>query len=46
MEQLFVHSPMGSGMFRTEAQILEFVQGLEIVSPGYRKEPKLELCDQ
>lgn len=45
MEELFIHSPMGSGVFRTERQILEFVDGLEIMPPGPGKEPKLELCD-
>ncbi len=45
MEDLFIHSPMGSGKFRTERQILEFVDGLEIMPPGPGKEPKLELCD-
>ncbi|MFE5563366.1 SAM-dependent methyltransferase [Amycolatopsis japonica] len=45
MEDLFVHSPMGSGMFRTERQILEFVDGLEIMPPGPGAQPKLELCD-
>ncbi len=45
MEDLFLHSPMGSGMFRTEQQILRFVDGLEIVPPGPGEEPGLELCD-
>ncbi|WP_329056222.1 SAM-dependent methyltransferase [Amycolatopsis sp. NBC_01488] len=45
MEDLFIHSPMGSGKFRTERQLLEFVNGLEIMPPGPGKEPKLELCD-
>ncbi|MGW4528988.1 SAM-dependent methyltransferase [Amycolatopsis sp. NPDC004378] len=45
MEELFIHSPMGSGKFRTERQLLEFVDGLEIMPPGPGKEPKLELCD-
>jgi SAM-dependent methyltransferase len=45
MEQLFIHSPMGSGRFRTEREILAFVEGLEIISPGLDKEPGLALCD-
>jgi hypothetical protein len=36
---------MGSGVFRTERQILEFVDGLEVMPSGPGKEPKLELCD-
>lgn len=34
MEDIFVHSPMGSGMFRTGAQIMEMIEGLELVEPG------------
>jgi SAM-dependent methyltransferase len=34
MEDVFVHSPMGTGLFRTRAQILEMFPGLELVSPG------------
>ena len=34
MEDVFVHSPMGSGMFRTEAQIWRCSTGLELVEPG------------
>lgn len=41
MEELFVfvHSPMGSGRFRTAAQILSFVDGLEFVRPARTKRP-------
>jgi hypothetical protein len=45
MEELFVQSPMGSGMFRTRKQILEFVDGCEVVAPSPDKKPDLELCD-
>ncbi|MGH3623429.1 MAG: SAM-dependent methyltransferase [Sciscionella sp.] len=45
MEELFLHSPMGSGMFRTQSQILAFVDGLEIVPPSPDKGPELEVCD-
>jgi SAM-dependent methyltransferase len=45
MEQLFMHSPMGSGRFRTEREILAFVDGMEIMPPGLGKKPGLELCD-
>jgi len=38
MEEVFIHSPMGSGAFRTRAQIESMLQGLELVEPG------LELC--
>lgn len=33
-EQAFLHSPMGSGTFRTHAQLLELFDGLELVEPG------------
>jgi hypothetical protein len=34
MEEIFVHSPMGSGVFRTRAQIESMLRGLELVEPG------------
>jgi hypothetical protein len=34
MEEMFVHSPMGSGVFRTRAELLELFEGLEFVKPG------------
>jgi hypothetical protein len=34
MEDIFVHSPMGSGVFRTRAQIEGMLAGLELVEPG------------
>ncbi len=34
MEDLFVHSPMGSGVFRTRAEIEGLFPGLEMVDPG------------
>ena len=39
MEDKFVHSPMGSGRFRTSAEIQAMFPGLEMVEPG------LVLCD-
>lgn len=39
MEDALVHSPMGSGRFRTRAQLLALFSGLELVEPG------LVLCD-
>jgi hypothetical protein len=45
MEDVFIHSPMGSGMFRTKEQLLEFVPGLEIIPPGPGREPDIELSD-
>ncbi len=38
MEDVFVHSPMGSGVFRTRAEIEGMFAGLEMVTPG------VELC--
>lgn len=34
MEDVFVHSPMGSGVFRTRAEIQGMFPGLEMVEPG------------
>ena len=45
MEELFMHSPMGSGRFRTAKEILAFVDGLELMPPGPGQEPALALCD-
>jgi hypothetical protein len=34
MEAVFLHSPMGTGRFRTRDEILAMVPGLELVEPG------------
>lgn len=34
MEQVFIHSPMGSGRFRTRAEIQGLFPGLDMVDPG------------
>jgi hypothetical protein len=34
MEQVFVHSPMGSGWFRTRAEIEGMFSGLDLIEPG------------
>ncbi|MBS2964657.1 SAM-dependent methyltransferase [Actinocrinis puniceicyclus] len=34
MEEMFVHSMMGSGTFRTRAELEELFDGLEMVDPG------------
>lgn len=34
MEQIFVHSPLGSGWFRTRDEIQVMLPGLELVDPG------------
>ncbi|MEU4288560.1 SAM-dependent methyltransferase [Kribbella sp. NPDC026596] len=39
MEDKFVHSPMGSGVFRTRDQLLELFPDQELIPPG------LALCD-
>ncbi|TDO47572.1 S-adenosyl methyltransferase [Kribbella sp. VKM Ac-2571] len=39
MEDKFIHSPMGSGRFRTRAELMEFFPDQELVAPG------LVLCD-
>ena len=33
-EEAFLHSPMGSGTFRTQVELLELFDGLELVEPG------------
>ncbi len=45
MEQVFLHSPMRSGVFRTRAQIHGFLPGLEVVPPGPDRPGDVELCD-
>ena len=40
MENVFLHSPLGSGTFRTADQILAMMPGLDLVDPG------LTLCVQ
>lgn len=34
MEEIFLHSPMGSGLFRTRAEIEGMFPGLELIEPG------------
>jgi len=34
MENKFIHSPMGSGWFRTHAELTELFPGLDMVDPG------------
>jgi SAM-dependent methyltransferase len=45
MEQVFLHSPMRSGWFRTRAEITGFLPGLELVPPGPGRAGELEVCD-
>jgi SAM-dependent methyltransferase len=45
MEQVFLQSPMGSGVFRTRAQITGFLPGLQLLPPGVGRPGELELCD-
>ncbi len=35
MEAVFVHSPLGSGVFRTKSEILAMLPGLELIDPGF-----------
>ncbi|MGB9278524.1 MAG: SAM-dependent methyltransferase [Pseudonocardiaceae bacterium] len=34
LEQVFVHSPLGSGWFRTRAEIAAMLAGLDLIDPG------------
>ncbi len=52
MEQVFLHSPMGSGVFRTRAEIEGMFPGLELVEPGLTRcadwwpdGPRIKLLD-
>ena len=45
MEELFIHSPMGSGKFRTKAELMEFLPGLDIVEPGPGMTREIVLSD-
>jgi len=45
MEQVFLHSPMRSGWFRTREEIARFLPGLEVVPPGPGRNGELEVCD-
>ena len=45
MEDVFIHSPMGSGRFRTKEQLRAFLPGLEIIPPGPGKPADYELSD-
>lgn len=45
MEEIFLHSPMRSGMFRTAAQITAFLPALDIIAPGPGRAGTIELCD-
>jgi SAM-dependent methyltransferase len=45
MENVFIHSPMGSGRFRTKAELMKFIPGLEIIPPGPGMEPDIVLSD-
>lgn len=45
MEELFIHSPMGSGRFRTREQIRALLPGLDVLPPGPNRPADVELCD-
>lgn len=45
MEDVFIHSPMGSGKFRTKEQLRKFLPGLEIIPPGPGQPADIELSD-
>ncbi|NIH88435.1 SAM-dependent methyltransferase [Amycolatopsis granulosa] len=46
IENILVHGPMGAGRFRTRAEILEMLSGLELVKPNAVSEPGLAACDE
>jgi SAM-dependent methyltransferase len=46
IENILVNGPMGAGRFRTEAQILEMLDGLELIKPNEGTGPGLAACDE
>lgn len=46
IEHILVNGPMGAGRFRTRAEILEMLDGLELIKPNAMAEPGLAPCDE
>jgi hypothetical protein len=46
IENILVNGPMGAGRFRTRAEIMAMLEGLELISPNAMAEPGLAACDE
>jgi SAM-dependent methyltransferase len=46
IENILVNGPMGAGRFRTRTEILEMLDGLELIKPNERAEPGIAACDE
>jgi hypothetical protein len=46
IEHILVNGPMGAGRFRTRAEILPMLDGLELIKPNAQAEPGLAVCDE
>jgi hypothetical protein len=46
IEHILVNGPMGAGRFRTRAEILAMLDGLELIKPNAQAEPGLAVCDE
>lgn len=46
IENILVNGPMGAGRFRTHAECLAMLDGLELIKPNAQAEPGLAVCDE
>lgn len=46
IENILVNGPMGAGRFRTRAEILEMLDGIELIKPNAQAAPGLAACDE
>ncbi|MFD4191539.1 SAM-dependent methyltransferase [Amycolatopsis thermoflava] len=46
IENILVNGPMGAGRFRTRAEIMTMLDGLELIKPNALSEPGLAVCDE
>jgi SAM-dependent methyltransferase len=46
IENILVNGPMGAGRFRTRDEILDMLDGLELIKPNAPSPPGLSICDE
>ncbi|MBK1784340.1 SAM-dependent methyltransferase [Prauserella cavernicola] len=46
IEGILVNGPMGAGQFRTRDEVMEMLDGLELIKPNPLSEPGLAVCGQ
>jgi SAM-dependent methyltransferase len=46
IENILVNGPMGAGRFRTQAECLAMLDGLELIKPNAQAGPGLAVCDE